>query len=89
VMNREQLQLQIAIQSCAITGIQQRLRSRVLSAGTRQKFENELLDRIHLRFVALNALRLMTRTTDTEHGFLTEVQPVSAELEVAKTRKTA
>ena len=62
-MNREQLHLQIAAQSCAIMGIQHRLQSKSMSASTRQELETELLDRIHLRFVALNALRLMTTTT--------------------------
>jgi len=61
-MNREQLQLQIAAQSCAIMVLQQRLTSSSMSASTRQELENELLDRVHLRFVALSALRLMTAT---------------------------
>ena len=63
VMNSEHLQLQIAAQSLAIASIQQRLRSTSMSASTRQELENELLDRVHLRFVALNAIRLMTITT--------------------------
>ena len=62
MMNREQLQLQIAAQSLAIALIQQRLRSTSISPSTRQELENELLDRVHFRFVALNALRLMTTT---------------------------
>lgn len=62
MMNWEQLQLQIAAQSLAIALIQQRLRSTSISASARQELENELLDRVHLRSVALSALRLMTAT---------------------------
>ena len=62
MINWEKLQLQIAAQSLAIALIQQRLRSTSMSASTRQELENELLDRVHLRFVALNTLRLMTTT---------------------------
>ena len=62
MINREKLQLQIAAQSLAIALIQQRLKSTSMSASTRQELENELLDRVHLRFVALNTLRLMTTT---------------------------
>ena len=60
MVNHEQLQLQIAAQALTIAWIQKELRYRSLSPSMRQELENEMLDRIHLRFVALHALKLMT-----------------------------
>ena len=60
MMNREQLQLQIALQACAIAEIRQQLKHRFLSANKRHELEIEMLDRLHLRFVAVHALQLMT-----------------------------
>jgi len=61
MMNQEQLQLQIASQACVIADIRRKLKHRSLSVIKRHELESEMLDRLHLRFVALHALQLMTR----------------------------
>jgi len=59
-MNQEQLHLQIALQACAIADIRQQLKHRSLSVNKRHELEIEMLNRFHLRFVAVHALQLMT-----------------------------
>lgn len=60
MMNQEQLQSQIALQACVIADIRQQLKDGSLSANKKHELENEMFDRVHLRFIALHALRLMT-----------------------------
>jgi hypothetical protein len=60
MMNQEQLQLQIASQACIIADLRRQLKHGSLPANKRHQLENEMLHRVHLRFVALHALQLMT-----------------------------
>lgn len=59
MINREDLQLQIASQACFIADIRRQLKDEAMSPDKRHELENEMLDRFHLRFVALHALQLM------------------------------
>jgi hypothetical protein len=58
MMNQEQLQLQIASQACVIADIRRQLKDKSLPMDKRHQLENEMLDRVHLRFVALCAMQL-------------------------------
>ena len=61
MMTEEELQLQIAMQASTIAEIQRRLRNAHTSPVRREQLENELLDRVHLRFVMIHALSLMAQ----------------------------
>ena len=60
MMNQEELQLQIDSQASVVADLRRRLKDGSLSSSRRHELENEMLDRLHLRFIALHALQLMT-----------------------------
>ena len=62
MMNQEQLHLQIALQACVIADIRRQLKDGSLPVDKRHQLENEMLDRVHLRFIALHTLQSMTTT---------------------------
>jgi hypothetical protein len=57
MMNREQLQTEIASQEDAIASVKARLTSGEFSRAKRDELEREILKRIHLRYTALHKLR--------------------------------
>ena len=57
MMNREQLQAEIATQEVLIAGVQARLKSREFSRARRDELEREILKRVQLRHTALRDLR--------------------------------
>jgi hypothetical protein len=57
MMNREQLQAEIATQENAIAGVQARLKSGEFSRARRDELEREILKRVQLRYGALHDLR--------------------------------
>lgn len=57
MMNREQLQTEIAIQEDAIAGVQARLKSGKFSRARSDELEREILRRVQLRYTALHDLR--------------------------------
>jgi hypothetical protein len=57
MMNREQLQAEIATQEDAIARVQARLKSGEFSRARRDELEREILKRVQLRYTALHDLR--------------------------------
>ena len=57
MMNRAQLQAEVAIQADAIAAVQARLKSEKLSRTERDSLEREILKRVHLRYITLQDLR--------------------------------
>jgi hypothetical protein len=57
MMNRAQLQAEVAIQADAIAAVQARLKSEKLSRTERDSLEREILERVHLRYITLQDLR--------------------------------
>jgi hypothetical protein len=56
-MKRKQLQMEITAQEDAIAALQARLESGEFSRAARAELEREILNRMHLRYIAMRDLR--------------------------------
>jgi hypothetical protein len=56
-MKRKQLQMEITIQEDAIATLQAQLESGEFSRAARAELERDILNRVHLRYIAMRDLR--------------------------------